>query len=272
MGCVTRRFRAFGDFLYALPCGSPVDLGATPVRRSHASPYAPEGDARAAFRSSAAGRRIGSPGASNSCAGVHAAHRPLLPEGLRQGVGRQPLPAGVVGAAGVDGAVDQVPPGAQRRDEGFAVFGRSGAVVQAEAEVDDGPGALAPFPGEPARRGRPDENPAEAFGPGETRVRRCRPAEPLAGDDGPVRSVGQPVVRWCRTGWPGKRGRDRPPRCAAAGPVRPDPWRRTTRRRPSTAPSRPSPSPAWPRPAGARAPGPGPAPSSRPRRSCRPGR
>lgn len=224
MGRVTRRFRAFRDFLYALPC-SPSAV--RPIRAR--CPYeartrlraALMGDAGVALRSSAVGRRItdrlrGSPvGADGSApldrrAPARARRRPAgaLPGGLHQGVGQESLPAGVFAAAVVHGADHAASPGAQRRDEG---------------------------------------------GPLRARPMRAR------------RAVG-PATRV------GKRGRDRPPRCAAAGPVCPAPWRRTTRRTPWTVPSRPSPSPAWPRPAGARAPGRGPAPSSRPRRSGRPGR
>lgn len=213
---VTRRFRAFGDFLYALPCrptNRPPDPGTTYVRCSHTLTGSPGEGRRRGLRSSAVGRQTGDRGRGPPVSvppesvptdrlprivelmrehgGAHAA---ALPEGLHQGVGQEPLPAGVVAAAVVDGADDPVPPGAQRGNEGLAVLDRSGPVVQPEGEVDDGRGcpvlaagrqvALArrpvPAVGQRARRGRLDEGPAEAFGPGESGVQRRRSAEPLA--------------------------------------------------------------------------------------------
>lgn len=183
MGHVTRRFRAFGDFLYALPCkpiSRPPDPDRTSVRCSHTLTGSPGEGRRRGLRSSAVDRRIGFPGSSNSCASTEAPIRLPLPEGLHQGVGQEPLPAGVVAAAVVEGADDPVPPAAQRGNEGLAVLDRGGPVVQAEGEVDDGRGCPVPA--------------------AERQVTLARGPVPAVGRMGPARATGREPGRSVRAG------------------------------------------------------------------------
>ncbi len=245
MGHVTRRFRAFGDFLYALPCkptDRPPHPGTTSVQCSHIFTDSPgEGrrssppqfcrrptDRRPDSRPPVGAdgpasphrrrRRIGFPGSSNSCASTEAPMRLPLPGGLR-------LALLARGAAGDDVPFD----------------------------------GAAPYTGPPAgpglgrgrrQSGKADGTGRRCFGDRSRHVPRSRPAR-----HSPRRFAALLVATDLYVSSHGVR--DASPAVAR-------------RRTPWTAPA--SPSPAWPRPAGARAPGPGPAPSSRPRRSCRPGR